>query len=104
MTDGVTDVFNNGCVDQHCTAALDPTLCTAFKSANISVGVIYTTYVPVASPFYTQEVAPVASQIQPNMQACATSGYYFQATDGPAIETAANQLFAAVAESERLTN
>ncbi len=101
VTDGVTDV-RGSCTDGHCTSAFNPDNCTPLK-AKATVGVIYTTYLPIyqqnnpAMPLvqtYQDLVNPFVNQIAPNLESCATSSdYYFQATDGPAISAAMQALF-----------
>ena len=94
MTDGVQDI-NGGCVDGHCTQAFDPAKCAALKAKGVTVGVIYTTYLAMPSEqTYRDLVQPFAGQIAPNLQACASSGWFYQATDASDIQTAINALFA----------
>ena len=103
MTDGVYDVTGN-CTDTHCTKAFDPALCSAFKSKGATLGVIYTTYIPFPNEqTYVDLVQPFQSQISPNLQSCASSGYFYEASDGPSIQAAANALFAQAVSSGKLT-
>ena len=112
IADGVTDTYSSACTDTHCTAVFDSSLCTPLK-AKSTVGVIYTTYLPVyyqnnssagLDPAYSALVAPFASQIAPAMQACATSAnWYYQATDGPQIASAMAALFASSQSAVRIT-
>lgn len=102
ITDGVQDLPCNNWIG-HCAAAFDPALCAPLQ-ANATVGVIYTTYLPVYqnnNPYdgydsgYNALVLPIASQIAPNLQACATGpNWYYEATDGPALNAAMLRLFA----------
>ena len=46
VTDGLRDV-PGPCWGGHCTAAFDPAACQTYKNANITVGVIYTNYLPI---------------------------------------------------------
>ena len=102
MTDGVQDV-KGSCTDGHCTSAFDPTLCTSLKNKGVTVGVIYTTYVPFPTEqTYQDLVAPIQSQIGPNLKSCATPGWYYEASDGPDIKTAVNAMFAQALSSQRL--
>jgi putative Flp pilus-assembly TadE/G-like protein len=112
ITDGVQDV-PGGCYTGHCVTALDPAICTPLK-AKANVGVLYTTYNPIYKDNMTSKdyeasynalVFPIASMIAPNLQACATqptSQYYFEATDGPAITTGMQKLFAPTSQLARL--
>jgi Flp pilus assembly protein TadG len=114
ITDGVQD-YDTGsasCYYGHCVQALDSSLCTPLK-AKATVGVIYTTYLPVyqnnnsADGYdgdYSTLVLPIASQIAPALQSCATSAsYFYQADDGPALENAMNHLFASTFQNLALT-
>ncbi len=112
ITDGVQDTPGALCVAEHCVQALDPSICTSIKS-NATVGVIYTTYLPIynnnnASSGYQTSyyylVYPIASQIAPNLQSCASSlNYYYEAVDGPAITTAMSKLFQSTSAVARIS-
>jgi len=109
MTDGVTDVPGN-CVAPsgqnwgHCTGPFDYNLCTSLKSKGVTVGVIYTTYIPFPNiQSYRDLVAPFASQIPINLQKCASPGWYYEANEGPAIQQAINDLFNQAVSSGKLT-
>ena len=112
ITDGVQDVYGATCFWEHCTQALNPSLCDQFKTV-ATVGVIYTTYLPFYQnnnsadgydTLYAGIVQPISSQIAPNLQSCATSSqYYYEATDGPALTAAMAALFASTAQNLRLT-
>jgi len=105
VTDGVTDTEGSSCTYGHCTKAMDPATCDAYKQKGVTVGVVYTTYIPTkADPTnpnnpalrdeYIKLIKPIATQIAPALQSCATSGYYFEASDGPGIHDAMQKLFA----------
>ena len=112
ITDGVQDVYGPTCYWDHCTQHLDPSLCTQFKS-KATVGVVYTTYLPFYKnnnpgdgydTLYSNIIAPIASQIAPNLQSCATSSqYYYEATDGAALSAAMAALFTTTSQPLRLT-
>lgn len=103
MTDGVQDI-KGSCVDGHCTQAFNPQLCSALKSKGVTVGVIYTTYIPFPNEqTYMDLVYPIQAQIAPNLKSCASSGWYYEASDGPAIQAAVNALFAQAISAGRLT-
>ena len=104
VTDGVSDV-EGWCTYGHCTAPIDPRSCDAYKQKGITVGVVYTTFLPTkADPNnpsnpalrdeYIKLVQPIAPQISPALQACASPGYFFEASDGPSIHAAMQKLFA----------
>ncbi|MGU3539239.1 pilus assembly protein TadG-related protein [Methylobacterium sp. A54F] len=113
VTDGLRDV-KGACTSGHCTAAFDPGVCDAYKRSNITVGVIYTTFLPIlANPTngsaalddnYKALVQPYAAQIAPNLQACASPGWYAEASDGPAIDAALAKMFAQTSLQAQLTN
>ncbi len=102
ITDGTTDVPGNSCPDGHCVTAWNSNECTPLKVI-ANVGVIYTTYTPFTDQRYTDLVAPIASQIAPALQACASSGLFTQATSGDEIRQAAVNLFGLAASSGTLT-
>ncbi|MGA2129402.1 MAG: hypothetical protein ABSG76_24990, partial [Xanthobacteraceae bacterium] len=97
----------------HCNSAFDPSYCTSLK-AKATVGVIYTTYLPIynqnnsANGYendYQKLAQPYVSQIAPNLQSCATAAkYYFEASDGPAIASTMLSLFQATQQAAILTH
>lgn len=104
VTDGVTDVEGWWCVYGHCTAPIDPKICDDFKAKGITVGIVYTTYLPTkADPMnasstelrdeYIKLVQPIAKDIRPNLEKCATPGWFFEASDGTEIHAAMQTLF-----------
>lgn len=113
VTDGVTDV-EGSCTYGHCTSPMNPTTCDAYKQKGITVGVVYTTYLPTkADPTnpnnpalrdeYIKLIQPIAPRIAPALQACASPGYYFEASDGPAIHAAMQKLFAQASKTPTIT-
>lgn len=59
------------------------------------MGVVYTTYIPFPNePAYRDLVQGFQRNIGSNLSKCATSGYYYEASDGPAIQAAVKALFA----------
>ncbi len=102
VTDGLYDVYG-ACTDGHCTKAFDPSLCDSMKSKGVTVGVIYTTYVPFPNEQTFRDLAaPYVKDIPTKLQQCASPGYYFEASDGPAIQQAANKLMAQAMNSGTL--
>jgi hypothetical protein len=111
ITDGVEDTYSSGCTDTHCTSVFDSSQCTPLKT-KATVGVIYTTYLPIyyangtsgtQDAAYAALVNPFAASIAPALQACASSPtYYYEASDGPAITTGMNALFASSEQAARL--
>ncbi|MBJ6121125.1 pilus assembly protein TadG-related protein [Sphingomonas mollis] len=103
VTDGVTDT-EGSCTYGHCTAAIDPATCDAYKAKGITVGIVYTTYLPTkADPTkpsstalrdeYIKLVQPIAGTIRPNLEKCASSGWFFEASDAATIHSAMQTLF-----------
>ena len=113
ITDGLRDV-RGSCWGGHCTAAFDPAACQTYKDANITVGVIYTTYLPILKnpnipssgllSEYQLLVQPHAAQIAPNLRACASPGWYAEASDGPSIDAALARMFDQTTLQVRLTD
>jgi hypothetical protein len=111
ITDGVQDIPGS-CTSGHCVQAFDPSICTSLKS-NATVGVIYTTYLPVYNQNnsaygyetnYYNLVYPISNQIVPNLQSCVSlSNYYIEAKDGPAITSAMSALFQSTSAVARLS-
>ncbi len=115
MTDGVEDMWESsqsncppntyGWNGSHCTLPFDPSTCNTLKNTkNVTVGVIYTTYLPNPSDGnYQQLVEPFQSQLATNLQSCASPGWFYQASDANDIQTAINALFAKATGSGVLT-
>jgi hypothetical protein len=113
ITDGLRDV-RGSCWGGHCKAAFDPAACQTYKDANITVGVIYTTYLPILKnpnipstgllSEYQLLVQPHAAQIAPNLRACASPGWYAEASDGPSIDAALARMFDQTTLQARLTD
>ncbi|MEK4034367.1 pilus assembly protein TadG-related protein [Methylocystis sp. IM3] len=98
MTDGVRDVYNATVPWGHAVSAFDDSWCAALKNKGVTVGVIYTTYFPIDQrtahdQAYNDLVKPIIGQVQPNLESCASTGYYFEAQDGPEIEQKVAELF-----------
>ena len=114
ITDGVHDLAGNQCPAKHCTQVINPSTCDAYKRAGVTVGIVYATYLPTKafplipgniqlSTEYLTLVAPLASQIAPSLQRCATPGWFFEASDGPSIHAATQKLFMQASRSATLT-
>jgi len=114
VTDGLVDTYNPSCTHSHCASALPSSDCTQLQN-RATVGVIYTTYLPIYNynnsadgyeSDYSQIVLPQNNnnQIATNLQACATSSnYYFQASDGPTLISSMQSLFTTSLQTVRLT-
>lgn len=104
VTDGVTDVEGSWCTYGHCTSPIDPATCDAYKAKGVTVGIVYTTYIPTrGNPMdpndtslrdeYIKLVQPIADDIRPNLQKCASDGWFFEASDQTTIHAAMQTLF-----------
>jgi hypothetical protein len=109
VTDGVVDETNSSTCTQaltgsRCQEPITPSLCTAIKSRNIRIAVLYTTYLPVTNDgWYNSWVAPYQSQISTQLQACASNGLFYQAAIGEDLGAALSNLFEAVTQTAHLT-
>ena len=111
VTDGVDDVglYNSSSCNTseqwgfsnnygnftRCEQPVNTALCSTIKARGIRIAVLYTVYYPLTSnSWYTSTVAPFISQVESNLQNCASSTNLFAAvsTDGD-ITAALQQLF-----------
>ncbi|WP_409189133.1 TadE/TadG family type IV pilus assembly protein [Bradyrhizobium sp. RDM4] len=125
VTDGVEDVnittdpYTNSCkktlTGKRCQAPLDPTICTTIKDRKIRIAVLYTEYDDSAlhktNSWYDSWIYPFnststgsTSQIETNLQACASSpDLYTKVSTNGDITSALQALFLKVASDPRLT-
>jgi Flp pilus assembly protein TadG len=121
VTDGVEDVnistdpYTNSCIktlsgSSRCQAPLDPTICTTIKNRKIRIAVLYTEYDDSAlhstNSWYDSWVHPyngTSSQIETNLQSCASTGLYTKVSTNGDITSALETLFLKVASDPRLT-
>lgn len=113
VTDGLLDTPSSKCLYGHCIAALPSSACVPLQ-AKASVGVVYTSYLPIYNNnipaqgydwTYTALVEPVASQLAPNLTACASSSkQFFEASDGPSLIAAMKTIFTNTLSADHLTN
>jgi len=81
----------------------DARLCDALKGQGVTVMVLNTKYIPMPTESaYQQTVMPIQSQLEPALTACASTGYYFSATDQADIDLAFNRIFDAIQARLRL--
>ena len=87
-----------------CQEPLNVSYCTTMKNRGIKIAVLYTTYLPLpTNAWYNSWIAPFASQIATNMQACASPGLYFEVSPSQGISDAMNALFKKAISQARLT-
>ena len=99
VTDGVQDYYLNG---NRTMGAIDPTVCNQAKANGVTVMVLYTPYIPLVTPYvvssdgtYVSNIQPVAGNIFPDLQGCASQpAYAIQASDSASINAAMQQLIA----------
>ncbi|MBE7217357.1 MAG: hypothetical protein INR64_02695 [Caulobacteraceae bacterium] len=126
ITDGLTDNGNLlACIALYnsCTKPINPSDCANIKSKTQGLGIIYTVYNPIyqnndkkqglepvvfkplVAPFLTidKNGNVTDDQMADNLQLC-SSGLYFPAADGPAIDVAMRNLFASTLKNARLTH
>lgn len=110
-----------------CTNAINPSYCKSFKDKGVIVGVLQTTYVPIPNdankPYdatsnvnqwfgfeLRDNLVPSSSttkiydRISPALQECASPGWFFEASDGDAIEVAMKKMFDQTTFAPSLTN
>jgi hypothetical protein len=112
VTDGSQDnqyQINNGSwYGSNSATTLDTSNCTLLKNRGIKIAVLYTPYVPIPNPTtiwndedgYANANIP---NIPPTLQACASPGFFFTASDPAAITNTMQQMFLAALTSARLT-
>ena len=84
VTDGVEDEINGGIrLIQKINGGTATNYCNTIKGRGIKIAVLYTEYLPVpANSFYVSNVEPFQSQIGPALQACASTGLFYDAAIG----------------------
>jgi len=85
--------------------AFNPDLCRAMKNQGIKIAVIYTTYVPLPNNgYYNSYVSPWQDEINPNIKACASPGYFFEVSPTQGISEAMTALFRKAVAEARITS
>jgi Flp pilus assembly protein TadG len=108
VSDGVDDEVSSTC-SQHldgtrCQQPFNTTWCTTVKNRGILIAVLYTVYLPLpTNSWYNSWVAPFQSQIEPNMESCASPGLFFSVTTDGDITAAMQGLFQQAIATARLT-
>ena len=101
VTDGVEDEMVNGSRVQ---SLMSTSYCTTIKNRGIRIAVLYTTYLPLpTNSWYNQLHQAVPAQIGPTLQSCASPGLYFQVSTDQDISNALAQLFNIAVETAHLT-
>lgn len=110
VSDGVEDANRpSGCLKKlsgstRCQAPLDYSICTKIKAAGVRIAVLYTTYQPLPkNDWYNTWIKPFGTQINSNMQACASDGLFFEVSPSQGITEAMNALFLKVINLPKLT-
>ena len=109
VTDGVDDEVSSSCSQSldgnRCQQPFNTTWCTTVKNRGIQIAVLYTDYLPLpTNSWYNSWVAPFQSQIEPNMQSCASPGMFFSVTTDGDITAAMQTLFQQAVAAARLTH
>lgn len=88
------------------TGAFPVGACDGLKNKGVIVAVVYTTYVPfVGTEQYDRLIGPFAANISPNLESCASKGFFFVASQPGDIAKGMQHLFdkALAASALRLT-
>lgn len=108
VTDGIHDTtVSEPNVDyywyaDHQLGTVDPAFCDAMKANGVLVGVLYVKYIVPAG--YEGVLTGYDSKILPNMKACASDGFFHDATDAKDLKKAFSDLLSkAFATDIRLT-
>ncbi len=99
-------IVSDGLVDQYDPrnrqiGPIDPSDCAALKAAGVTILTLYTPYLPLTNnAFYNTYVAPIQSQIAPQLQACASSpAMAYQASNAADVDTRLRTMLAAVVQT-----
>ncbi len=109
VTDGVDDEVSSSCSQSldgsRCQQPFSTTWCTTVKNRGIQIAVLYTDYLPLpTNSWYNGWIAPFQSQIDPNMESCASPGMFFSVTTDGDITAAMQTLFQQAVAAARLTH
>ena len=109
VTDGVDDEVSSSCSQSldgsRCQQPFSTTWCTTVKNRGIQIAVLYTDYLPLpTNSWYNDWIAPFQSQIEPNMESCASPGMFFSVTTDGDITAAMQTLFQQAVAAARLTH
>ena len=95
VTDGLIDQYTGS---DRVIRTVNASDCSAIKAKGVNVLVLYTPYLPLPNnAFYNQYVAPIQSQIEPGLEACASSSsLVFEADNASDIDTQLQKMLATV--------
>jgi hypothetical protein len=108
VTDGVDDEVSSSCSQSldgsRCQQPFNTAWCTTVKNRGIQIAVLYTDYLPLpTNSWYNNWIAPFQSQIEPNIESCASPGMFFSVTTDGDITAAMQTLFQQAVAAARLT-
>jgi Flp pilus assembly protein TadG len=111
VADGVADYKNANCTRSmpekqptRCQEPLQTSYCTAIKQKGVKIAVLYTTYLELPDDSWWKNwIKPFTPQISSNMEACASTGYFFEVSPSQGITEAMQTLFRKVISAPRLT-
>lgn len=73
------------------TGPIDPQACQALKNKGITVAVLYTTHIGIKDyEWYWQSPQP---QVKPNLQACASTGFFFEGSNAAQLSAEFKKMF-----------
>ena len=89
VTDGMSDYYDAGIY----TSAIDTAMCDDYKADGMRLVVINIAYPELTSDNFWNTYAKKAHQdIQAQLKACASAGYYYEADDKPQIQATLNKM------------
>lgn len=112
VSDGVADAAS---AEADCTGSFkSPTRCmepinvadcTTLKNQGIKIAVVYTTYLQMPDDsFWTGRIKPFDAKISPAMEACASPGYFIEASPDQDLTAAMQTMFRKLLSTPRLTS
>lgn len=110
VSDGVTDAARTTCSmplkdDTRCMEPITVADCTALKDKGIKIAVVYTTYLQMPGDgFWEGRIKPFDPKISPAMQACASPGYFIEASPSQDLTAAMQTLFRKLLSAPRITS
>lgn len=95
--------------------SVDTSGCAALKAKGVTVGVIYTTYFPImkdpanpSGPYNEDYIVSlqgngITPKMKPALEACASPGWFYEASDDQSISVALNKMFDQASSAPSLT-